>query len=72
MKKPTVVIFDPKPGDVPLYFDEQAMPEAVAAEIEEGPLKGVWLFSNRQRAEEFCWKRSLSPEFQEDNLESAS
>lgn len=65
MSKQTVVIFDSKPDDETLYIDEKPMSDAVAAEIDDGPLKGVWLFSSRKRAEEFCWKRGLEPQFQD-------
>lgn len=58
------VFFTCAPPGTPIYFNESEMPEAVAAEIEEGPFRGLWMFSNHQRAEEFCWKRGLIPDFE--------
>jgi hypothetical protein len=66
VSKKRVVIFEASPEEVPFFIDEKPVPAPVAAEIEDGPHVGIWLFSNRQRAEEFCWKRGLEPEFEQD------
>jgi len=49
----------------PFYFDERQIAEACAVEIKDGPLKGVWMFSSKDRAEEFCWKHGFEPEFKD-------
>jgi hypothetical protein len=50
-------------GDEPFYVDGTLMNSAVAGEILEGPHKGVHIFSNRARAEGFCWVYGFEPEF---------
>ncbi len=67
----TVIKFEIMPADgkdgLPVYIDEVMLVagEACAAEIEEGPLAGLWMFRSKARAEEFCWKRGLEPRFVE-------
>jgi hypothetical protein len=59
--------FDDAPS---LHFDEKPLPDAWVCLIGAGPHHGAWLFSNKDRAEEFAWKRGLTYEFvEEDEVE---
>jgi hypothetical protein len=61
--KTTLHFEGPDPDDNPVFIDGKPMDVAVAAEVESGPLKGIHIFSNRDRAEEFCWKNDFEPNF---------
>lgn len=59
-----VVEMEPIPNDGPLFhLDEKLLTDAYATTIESGEHKGTWIFTCRARAEEFCWKRGMSPKF---------
>jgi hypothetical protein len=49
----------------PLFIDGKLMNDAVATEVASGPLRGIHMFSNRARAEEWCWKQGADPVFPE-------
>ena len=65
----------PQGGDTPTYWDDQPITEACCAVIEDGPHKGVWMFSSKKLAERFCFERGFEPEFVEvietDGIEDA-
>jgi hypothetical protein len=63
------VVFDTRPLDMNFFMDEKALTEAVVCQFEDGPYKGVWMFSNRARAEEFAWKRDLKYRFSDPAAE---
>jgi len=67
MKDPKVIEFSSASyeGFNDLRIDEKPAPNAYATEIGSGEYKGTWLFTSRMRAEEFCWKRGLTPKFDE-------
>jgi len=59
-----VIEMEPIPNDGdPIYLDEKQLTDAYATTIESGKDKGAWIFTSRERAEEFCWKRGMSPKF---------
>jgi hypothetical protein len=63
--KPTLTFEGRDPGDAePLFIDGKPMDVAVATEIKDGPLAGIHIFSNRARAEEWCWKNGFEPAFE--------
>lgn len=63
--KTTLTFEGRDPGDDEhLFIDGKPMDGAVATEIKEGPHKGIHMFSNRARAEEFCWKNDFEPAFE--------
>lgn len=66
MKNPTLKFEGRDPDDLTdnLFIDGKLMNDAVATQIHNGPLKGVHMFSNKERAEEFCYKNGFEPEFE--------
>jgi hypothetical protein len=56
----------------PIYIDGALCQDAVAGGVEEGPAPGIYIFTCKARAEEFCWKRGLEFEFVEEDAECAS
>lgn len=60
--------FETLPADMgPFFFDGARLTEAaLGCEVEEGPHKGLYLFSTRARAEEFCWKNGFEPKFEQE------
>jgi hypothetical protein len=61
------IVFEVCPKTPAFSFDEKLFPEAVGCSIPTGPHAGLWLFSNKDRAEEFAWKRKLKYRFEEDH-----
>jgi hypothetical protein len=58
-------VFEKYPDDMPpLMIDEKVVPTAYLTSIEEGEHKGVWMFTSKDRAEEFAWKRGLTYRFE--------
>jgi hypothetical protein len=59
-------MFESKPLDENFFIDGAPLNDATGCEIEDGPLKGIHIFTSKARAEEFCWKNGFEPVFESE------
>jgi hypothetical protein len=58
-------VFQRAPDDMPpLMINEREVAAAYLTMIETGEHRGTWLFTSKDRAEEFAWKRGLTYRFE--------
>lgn len=59
------IVFELAPNDMPpIMIDEKPYAACYLTMIEEGLHRGTWLFTSKERAEEFAWKRGLKYVFE--------
>lgn len=58
--------FSRSPNDGEFFIDGRKVVDPYACEIEDGTLQGIYLFTCKDRAEEFCWSNGFEFELEED------